>query len=207
MADPRVEDSGQIGRMHSVANNGYLAISLVEEQTCDSGLCMPNVSVCVWGNMKIAKVAAAMSGCIVLASCSTIIEGRSQQIMLNSNPSGADCGLYRQGLRIATVQNAPGVALIEKTKHDIWVACVKPGYQMASYYNKSGAAGATFGNIILGGGIGWAIDSASGADNKYASPVNITLVPNMPGQPEGPMALPASFSPTTPAPAAEPPKP
>ncbi len=28
-----------------------------------------------------------------------------------------------------------------------------------------------------GGGIGWAIDSASGADNKYTSPVNITLVP------------------------------
>ncbi|MFN4088863.1 MAG: hypothetical protein ACK4QW_07435 [Alphaproteobacteria bacterium] len=33
------------------------------------------------------------------------------------------------------------------------------------------------GNIILGGGIGWAIDSASGADNKYTSPVNMTLVP------------------------------
>lgn len=37
--------------------------------------------------------------------------------------------------------------------------------------------GATFGNIILGGGVGWIIDSASGADNKYTSPVNIPLVP------------------------------
>jgi hypothetical protein len=27
----------------------------------------------------------------------------------------------------------------------------------------------------LGGGIGWAVDSASRADNKYESPVNITL--------------------------------
>lgn len=43
--------------------------------------------------------------------------------------------------------------------------------------NPAIAAGATFGNIVLGGGIGWAIDSASGADNKYTSPVNITLVP------------------------------
>jgi hypothetical protein len=41
----------------------------------------------------------------------------------------------------------------------------------------SGAAGATFGNIVAGGGIGWAIDSASGADNKYDAPVNVTLVP------------------------------
>jgi hypothetical protein len=96
-------------------------------------------------------------------------------------------------MRIATVQNAPGSALVEKTKYDIWIACVKSGYQMATYYNHSGAAGATVGNILLGGGIGWAIDSATGSDNKYDSPVNITLSPNMPGQPEGPTALPPSF--------------
>ena len=55
-----------------------------------------------------------------------------------------------------------------------------PGYQKATYHNKSGAAAATFGNIVLGGGIGWAVDSASGADNKYTSPVNITLAPEKP---------------------------
>ncbi len=150
--------------------------------------------------MKAARATTAVVGSMLLGACSTIIEGRSQQIMLNSNPPGADCGLYRQNFRIATVQNTPGVALIEKTKHDIWVVCVKPGHQMATYFNKSGAAGATFGNIILGGGIGWAIDSASGADNKYDSPVNMTLVPNPPGQPEGPVSLPASFSAAVPAP-------
>jgi hypothetical protein len=136
---------------------------------------------------------AAASACVMLGACSTIIEGRSQQIFVNSNPIGEDCGLYRQGMRIATVQNAPGSALVEKTKYDIWIACVKSGYQMATYYNHSGAAGATVGNILLGGGIGWAIDSATGSDNKYDSPVNITLSPNMPGQPEWPTALPPSF--------------
>jgi hypothetical protein len=146
----------------------------------------------------------AIVACVLLGACSTIIEGRSQQIMVNSNPPGADCGLYRQNVRIATVQNAPGSALIEKTKYDIWIVCVKPGYQMATFYNHSGAAGATFGNIILGGGIGWAIDSASGADNKYESPVNISLVPNVPGQPEGPVTLPPSFVGTPPPTAAQP---
>lgn len=150
--------------------------------------------------MTIFRMAAAVCCLASLGACSTIIEGRSQQLMVNTNPPAADCAFYRQGIRIATVQNTPGIALVEKTKHDIWVACVKPGYQMASYYNKSGAAGATFGNIILGGGIGWAIDSASGADNKYDSPVNMTLLPNAPGQPEGPVTLPASY--TAPAPAA-----
>jgi hypothetical protein len=147
------------------------------------------------------RVMFAVSACVLLGACSSIIEGRSQQIFVNTNPIGADCGLYRENVRIATVQNAPGGALVEKNKHDIWVACVKPGYQMATFYNHSGAAGATFGNIILGGGIGWAIDSASGADNKYESPVNVTLVPNAPGQLEGPTSLPATFSGTPPTPA------
>jgi len=70
------------------------------------------------------RAIAAIVACVLLGACSTIIEGRSQQLAVNTNPAGADCGLYRQGLRIATVQNAPGSALVEKTKHDIWVVCV-----------------------------------------------------------------------------------
>jgi hypothetical protein len=73
---------------------------------------------------------------------------------------------------------------------------------MATFYNHSGAAGATFGNILLGGGIGWAIDSATGSDNKYESPINMTLIPNAPGQPEGPATLPPTFTGTPPAPVA-----
>jgi len=76
---------------------------------------------------------------------------------------------------IGTVSPTPGGILIEKTKYDIIIKCNKDGYQEATYFNKSGSAAATFGNIVLGGGIGWAIDSASGSDNKYDSPVNITL--------------------------------
>jgi hypothetical protein len=113
----------------------------------------------------------------LLAGCSSIIEGTSQEIMVNTNPSGADCSLQRQGLSIAHVEPTPGAATIKKTKYDIIIVCNKDGYQEATYLNHSGAAGATVGNILAGGGIGWAIDSASGADNKYDTPVNITLVP------------------------------
>lgn len=112
------------------------------------------------------------------AGCSSIIEGTSQELTVNTNPSGASCSLERQGASIARIDPTPGAATIKKTKYDITVKCDKDGYQQATYLNHSGAAGATFGNIILGGGIGWAIDSASGADNKYDTPVNITLVPD-----------------------------
>lgn len=119
----------------------------------------------------------ALTMALSLGACSSIIEGTSQELMVNTNPQGANCAFEREGITIARVAPTPGAATIKKTKHDILVKCSKDGYHEATYFNKSDVAGATVGNIILGGGIGWAIDSASGADNKYETPTNITLVP------------------------------
>lgn len=120
----------------------------------------------------------SVAGIFAISACSSIVEGTSQEITVNTTPAGANCSLNREGISIARIEPTPGAATIKKTKHDITIVCNKKGYQEATYLNHSGAAGATVGNIILGGGIGWAIDSASGADNKYDTPVNITLVPN-----------------------------
>jgi hypothetical protein len=136
-----------------------------------------------------------------VSACASVIEGRSQQISINTNPPGAECGLYReQGIRIAAIQSTPGTALVEKTKNDIYVVCVKRGYQQAILQDHSGVAGSAFVNII--GGvftlgistvIGVAVDSSNGSDNKYESPLSISMIPNAPGQPEGPAALPKAF--------------
>jgi len=130
------------------------------------------------------KTGASMKNRIViivaiasLTGCASIIDGTSQEIMVNTNPAAADCALEREGIVIARINPTPAATTIKKTKHDITIRCNKSGYEEAVYLNNSGAAGSTFGNIILGGGIGWAVDSAAGADNKYDSPVNITLVP------------------------------
>ncbi|GMV61965.1 MAG: hypothetical protein AMXMBFR74_11340 [Parvibaculum sp.] len=126
-----------------------------------------------------SKISAALILLISLSACSSIIEGTSQEILVNTNPAGADCSLMREGVSIARVNPTPGAATIKKTKHDITIECTKSGYSDVTYLNHSDVAGATVGNVLLGGGIGWAIDSASGADNKYESPVNITLVPEV----------------------------
>jgi hypothetical protein len=128
------------------------------------------------------KPHASIFACLLMlltSACSSIIEGRSQTISLNTNPPGADCALNREGMVIGRINPTPGSVVVEKTKHDILITCAKPGYQTATYHNHSGVAGATFGNIVLGGAIGWAIDSATGADNKYDSPVNLTMVPEV----------------------------
>jgi hypothetical protein len=119
---------------------------------------------------------------LAVTSCASIIEGRSQQITINTNPPEADCKLERQGTPLGHVNPTPGSILIEKTKYDLLITCSKAGYQDSTFMNKSGSAGATFGNIVAGGFIGWGIDSASGADNKYESPVNLTLNPIIPTQ-------------------------
>jgi hypothetical protein len=121
---------------------------------------------------------AAIAAVTALCGCSTIIEGTTQEIYVNTNPAGASCKFMREGRQIATITPTPGAAFVQKNKYDITVVCDREGFVQATYLNHSGAAGATFGNIVLGGGIGWAIDSASGSDNKYDSPVNLTMVPS-----------------------------
>jgi len=99
--------------------------------------------------------------------------------MVNTNPAGARCVLNREGAKIAQVDPTPGTVKVDKTKHDITLVCDKSGYQEATYIVHSGIEGATFGNIALGGLIGWGVDSATGSDNHYDSPVNVTLTPDL----------------------------
>ena len=110
-----------------------------------------------------------------LCACASIIDGSSQQITINTSPESADCELVRQDLPIGRINPPPGRVVIKKTKHDIIVTCKKSGYETTKHFLKSGSQDATWGNIVAGGGIGWAIDSASGADNYYETPVNISL--------------------------------
>ena len=123
--------------------------------------------------LSLAIVISSLS----LGACSTIVDGTSQDISINTNPSGADCGLERQGANIGRVNPTPGAATVSKTKHDITIRCNKDGYNETTFMNRSGTANATFGNVLLGGLVGWGVDSATGADNKYDSPVNINLIP------------------------------
>lgn len=113
----------------------------------------------------------------IYTGCASILAGRSQTITLNSNPPGARCEVLREGRIVGTVENTPGAITLDKTKHDMDVVCKKEGFTEAKGFAESGTEGATFGNILLGGGIGWAIDSAAGADNKYPDVVTVNLVP------------------------------
>jgi hypothetical protein len=118
-----------------------------------------------------------VAAAIMLSGCASIVDGTTEEITVNTNPSGADCQLLREGMVIGEISKTPGSQVVKKTKHDMTISCSKPGYQTATYFDHSGVQGSTWGNIVLGGGIGWAVDSAAGADNHYESPVNVSMVP------------------------------
>ena len=145
---------------------------------------------------KAASAACITASC--LSGCGTITQGTSQNITVTSVPPGGHCDLTRKGEHVATLDRTPGVVKVDKTKNDILLTRTLAGYQDASVNLESGYGAGTFGNIILGGGIGWAIDSATGADNKYPSTANVQFIPvgaPLPAAP-APVAKPATIAPT-----------
>jgi hypothetical protein len=123
------------------------------------------------------QLAALAAAAALLAGCGTITQGTSQDITITSTPPGAHCDLTRKGEHIATLDSTPGVVKVDKTKSDILLTCRLAGYQDASANLESGYGAGTFGNIILGGVIGWGIDSATGADNKYPGTATVQFIP------------------------------
>jgi hypothetical protein len=130
--------------------------------------------------LKIHAFAAAAILGTALTGCASVIDGTSQEITVNSNPSDATCVFYRQGIAIGSV-HTPGILNVKRRKYDIEIKCDKPGFTQATYLNHSGVSAMIAGNIaadiVLTAGISSIVDSASGADNRYDPVVNITLAP------------------------------
>jgi hypothetical protein len=127
--------------------------------------------------LRIGAAVAVVFATSSLAGCGTITQGTSQNITITSSPPGGHCELTRKGEHVATLDRTPGTVKVDKTKNDILLTCSMAGFQDASANLESGYGAGTFGNIILGGGIGWAIDSATGADNNYPSSAQVQFIP------------------------------
>jgi hypothetical protein len=113
----------------------------------------------------------------ILSGCATVTSGTSQAVTVNTKPTGAICTLSRGGNDIAVVNPTPGSVTIDKSSKDVSVNCKKDGYNDGSAIFSSSLQAMTFGNILLGGVIGVAIDAGSGAMHKYPAMLSLTLLP------------------------------
>jgi uncharacterized protein YceK len=119
--------------------------------------------------------ALAAFAAVALSGCATVMEGTAQSVAVSTNPAGASCTIDRASTRLGAVPSTPGSIHMDKSKNDLTVTCTKQGYQPATISQSPRFQGTTFGNIILGGGIGAIVDAASGANYEYPAQVNLSL--------------------------------
>ncbi len=123
--------------------------------------------------MKLKLCLAFIS--IALTGCSTIVSSNNQTVTVkamheNKEIDGTKCVLQNSKGEWTTV--TPQSVNIRKAWADLNVTCRKGGAS-GSKIVKSSAEGSTFGNIIIGGGVGALVDAGTG--NGYAYPDSITI--------------------------------
>jgi hypothetical protein len=134
-----------------------------------------------------AALVALLAG--PLGACATVLEGTSQAVTINTGTvADVDCTLTSPGFGSRSVK-APGVVTLEKSKHNVQVACKKEGYHDGQAVITSHFAAAAAGNILFGVSgivIGGLVDAASGAGNKYDAQVTVVMAAKPEPEPADP---------------------
>ena len=120
------------------------------------------------------KILSFLVSFILLTSCASTMSGSSQNITVTSNVQGATCTLSND--KGTWTLTTPGSAVITSSRVNLALTCAKEGYVngVASLPSKHKDS-ATWGNVILGGGIGYIIDRKSGAAFIYPQQVTVDL--------------------------------
>ncbi|MDX2103378.1 MAG: hypothetical protein SF002_12675 [Alphaproteobacteria bacterium] len=119
---------------------------------------------------------AILIASLVVAGCATVVSGTESQVLFQSQPPRTTCTVTRDGQAIATLVT-PQAVKISNSRVPLTVSCTSPGYLDGEQIVESEFTGTTFGNVLLGGFIGIAVDAASGANNRYPERVDINLIP------------------------------
>ena len=132
--------------------------------------------------MKVAL--ALLAACAMLSACASIVSGDEQQVTVvtaaHAQPVAGSACTLRNTRGMWTVV-APGTAKIRRADDALWVRCEGPGYRPRATQIESGVNGMVFGNILIGGIIGYVIDRSSGAAFKYPDRIAVDMGDAGPG--------------------------
>ena len=118
---------------------------------------------------------------VLLTGCSTIVSSNNQTVTVkalsdNKEVPGATCQLQNSKGEWTTV--TPQSVNIRKAWADLEVTCRK-GAAVGKKTVKSSAEGSTFGNIIIGGGIGALVDAGTGNGYSYPDAFTVDMIGNI----------------------------
>jgi uncharacterized protein YceK len=119
---------------------------------------------------KLALVLAV----VAVSGCASVINGKTQTIGVNSNAQGATVSINGKSVGVT-----PFIGPVERPSGSggVTVTLSKDGYQSKTVTMDTGIAGAFWGNILIGGGLGSTTDFSSNSMYKYSQDsINVDLV-------------------------------
>ena len=134
-------------------------------------------------------LSAAGLALLITSGCATIVNGTMQKVGVSSTPPGATV-LIDNLQRVVTPAS---ILLVRDESHTFLFK--KEGYQDDSFVITSDTSGWVWGNVIIGGLIGAAVDLSTGAARKLSQDsVHVTLAPLPMAQNPASAAVPASLT-------------
>lgn len=128
--------------------------------------------------MKNYKLLPSLFAVLSVSACASIVSGTQQNIFIETpHVNGAECKLSDSKNGSWYLQSTPGSVSVLKGNGPMNIVCFKAGYETTTVTVDESVAGATFGNIILGGGIGIFVDAATGAAQMYPDKVIVWMKP------------------------------
>jgi hypothetical protein len=114
-----------------------------------------------------------------LGGCASITGTRNQPVSVNSSCGmvlvpGAACKLSNDKGEWH-VNSTPGSVTIQKAFGDLAIECQKAGLGKGAAIYKSTANASIYGNILVGGLIGFAVDSGSGSGFDYPQLMSVEI--------------------------------
>jgi hypothetical protein len=110
--------------------------------------------------MKLPRLRLlALPGALLVAGCATMISGTTQRIKLHSNESDVRVTIQPGNV----VVMAPGETTLKRSESGYRLRFEKDGFEPVDVRLESGTNGWVWGNLIIGGLIGLAIDYGNGA--------------------------------------------
>lgn len=128
---------------------------------------------CRYGNLPALLALLAL-----LPGCAALVNGPTQDIVVQTSPPGAQCVMTRENAVIATIPQTPAMVRVNRSPAEILVECRRDGHGRGRHRMRSSADGMTLGNVVGAGLMGMGIDSATHSDKSYDGVITVPLPPS-----------------------------
>ena len=125
--------------------------------------------------MTLPRIAAALRllcAAGALSGCATMLHGRTQQVRIETNPSGLMCRVGSDP--VLTVGPTPTTVLLRRGDGPMPIRCMSAGTVLTASATPH-VSSAVWGNVLFGGLVGASMDAADGAEWTY--PTRIVVGP------------------------------